>query len=221
MHMPDKAVKDTLSVQDVGTGDLEEYNTEYDFHSNTQYDERLSIFKLNHSQADVVFAGDSITQKWLVNEFFPDVNLLNRGIGSDVSAGLLDRMDEILSHDPDIIIILIGINDIGKKIPPDDTKSNVEQCLQMCSNQKITVYLISILPVVEKDGQKINDEVVALNKEYEKLCILDKIVFLSIYDSFLKEDGSVNEENYGPDGVHLNANGYTILSDFLSPYIYQ
>ena len=215
--------EDITSAQNTTASDTEEtaYNTDYDFHSNAQYDERLSIFELNHSQADVIFAGDSITQKYLVNEFFPDVNLLNRGIGSDVSAGLLDRMDEILSHDPNKIFILIGINDIGKTISPDDTISNVSQCLQLCNDQNIQVYLISILPVVELEGQEYNDEVIALNQQYKALCDSQNVTYLDLYDSFLNEDGSVNADNYGPDGVHLNANGYTILSDFLSSYIYQ
>lgn len=54
---------------------------------NLKYEARVSTFKLNTSETDIVFVGDSITAYIDWNEFFPSSNLLNRGIEGDTWGG--------------------------------------------------------------------------------------------------------------------------------------
>ena len=214
----EKAEQIAKLFEDVSTA--EEYDYSYDFHSNVQYDERLSIYNVNKSDADILFAGDSITQKFPIDEYFKGFSVLNRGIGSDVSAGLLDRMDEIRGHHPKKIFIMIGTNDIGKHIDPMETAENVKNCIQACKDNGSEVYLMSILPIVESEGRVgVNAKAARLNEAYKLLCESEDITYIDLYGLFLNSDGNPNTENYGPDGTHLNANGYQIIYDILLPYV--
>ena len=54
---------------------------------NYKYDARLSTFRLNSNEATTVFLGDSITAYVDWNEFFPNSDLLNRGVEGDTWGG--------------------------------------------------------------------------------------------------------------------------------------
>src|SRR3954451_1058356 len=62
---------------------------------NPYYRTRLDFFRQTVGDADVVMLGDSITEGIDWHELFPHVRILNRGIGGDTSAGVLNRLDEV------------------------------------------------------------------------------------------------------------------------------
>ena len=49
---------------------------------------------------DTVFLGDSITEGGSWHELFPDSSVRNRGIGGDVTAGVLARIDQVRLGQP-------------------------------------------------------------------------------------------------------------------------
>jgi len=86
------------------------------------------------SEKKILFTGDSITEAgrrhdlasdlgWGFVQFFSDsvtirnpdknVSIINTGIGGNSIKHLLTRCyDDVIEHDPDIVVILIGINDV-------------------------------------------------------------------------------------------------------------
>ena len=86
-------------IQSVGN---DERNKEY----------RISIFEEFSPEVDIVFAGDSITQAGEWTDFFPNLKIANRGVGSDTTHDLLRRLDSIISVNPKNVFVMIGINDI-------------------------------------------------------------------------------------------------------------
>ena len=58
-----------------------------------------------------------------------------------------------------------------------------------------------------------------LNKVVEEVCTIFNVVFADIYESLL--DQSTNELNldFTPDNVHLNINGYNVVTSILNPII--
>ena len=66
---------------------------------------------------EIVFIGNSITEggkNW--SEKFNIPNIRNRGIGGDVTDGVLERLGEIIFFKPKAVFILIGINDLCKPL---------------------------------------------------------------------------------------------------------
>ena len=71
----------------------------------------------------IVCAGDSITHgiistNWvgMLESRFPDCRFINAGVNSELAYNLLGRIDPIIGINPDIVIILIGTNDVNAKI---------------------------------------------------------------------------------------------------------
>ncbi len=78
----------------------------------------------------VCFIGNSITMggqytKYIMQYYtthYPKMRLhyRNNGLGGDITRGVLDRIDsDILCNDPDVAVMMIGMNDSGEKITPD------------------------------------------------------------------------------------------------------
>ena len=84
------------------------------------------------------------------------------------------------------------------------------------NNIKIVVQ--SFYPL-SQDYAKHNETMKRLNKVVEEVCTIFNVVFADIYESLL--DPSTNELNldFTPDNVHLNINGYNVVTSILNPII--
>src|SRR5262249_13245023 len=60
----------------------------------------LGTFRRPEDQIDVIMLGDSITAQGEWAELFPRAKILNLGLGSDTSAGLLNRLRDVIDRDP-------------------------------------------------------------------------------------------------------------------------
>ncbi|MFI3305899.1 MAG: SGNH/GDSL hydrolase family protein [Rikenellaceae bacterium] len=83
----------------------------------------------------VCFVGNSITMggaytKYIMQYYTTRYPLMrlhyrNNGLGGDITRGVLDRIDtDILCNDPDVAIMMIGMNDSGEKITADLDESD-------------------------------------------------------------------------------------------------
>ena len=65
----------------------------------------------------VIFLGNSITEMGDWKKATGDTTVINRGIGGDITYGILKRLKDITDRQPSKVFLLVGINDIGKDIP--------------------------------------------------------------------------------------------------------
>jgi len=92
------------------------------------YMQRASLFsKLPITPKDIVFIGNSITNGAEWNELFPRKRVKNRGISSDTSEGVYDRLAPVVKGKPAKIFILIGINDISRGIEVETIEQNMKR----------------------------------------------------------------------------------------------
>ena len=74
----------------------------------------------------VVFLGDSITDGWPLNQYFPGKPYVNRGIGGQITSQMLARMKaDVLDLKPTVMVVLAGTNDIGRGVSTDTIKNNL------------------------------------------------------------------------------------------------
>ena len=83
-----------------------------------RYDEaNRKIAARRASKPRVVFMGDSITDFWRLNEYFPDRDFVNRGISGQITGEMLGRMKaDVLDLHPEAVLILAGTNDLARGI---------------------------------------------------------------------------------------------------------
>jgi lysophospholipase L1-like esterase len=175
------------------------------------YPERIAYFKKNPLKLhDVVFLGNSITEMggdW--GKRLGKSGIQNRGIGGDISAGVLLRLGEISFAKPNAVFLMIGINDINySKLTPEDIASNIVEITKVIHRESSAtmVFVQTILPTKEiKIRAKIaetNDWI--MRKHQAKLfTIIDTHALFRDKEDLLKKQ-------YTYDGIHLTEAGYAV-----------
>jgi len=190
----------------------------YDYESNASYVQRSTQFDmLPVRDTDIVFVGDSITARFEWDEYFTDYTVANRGIDSDVTEGVYNRLDTIVSQTPEKIFLMIGINDIRQQIPPEATLSYYEKILDelMLSLPDCEIYVQSVLPVHTSTGIN-NTDVQSLNTSIEDLANRKGLTYLDIYSAVVDEE---NNFTYTADGVHPTGEGYSVWTGIVEQHL--
>ena len=152
-----------------------------------------------------------------------DIEFINFGIGGNRTSQLFDRLyTDAIAFQPDVISILIGINDIwhrygGEKIATTDAQlelnyRSILERLKKETNAKILIlspYLLdcddkenmredlkTVLPIVRKLADEYADAYVGLDK---------------LFDEALKTQPA--PRYYSGDGVHPNENGAKFIAE--------
>ena len=190
------------------------------------YKKVIKEFKSNPlNYGDIVFLGNSITESgkdWSKRLNYP--NIKNRGIGGDVTDGVLARIDEIVYFKPKAVFLLIGINDLWNNGSPNNPSAeyignNIIKIAQVISAKapKTKVYVQTVLPI-DKEIYKNNilkvNEIIEANEKENAYEIID------LYSIFATENGLIKKE-LSSDGIHLNEKGYNTWVEFIKPIVYS
>ena len=172
------------------------------------------------SKKDIIFLGNSITAGVDWNELLQNSHVRNRGISSDITFGLLDRLDEITQGKPAKIFILIGINDISRNIPDSVILRNYQRMIDRIQTESpaTKIYVQTILPVnndfpVKAQFNK-DEHIDYVNRELKKMAEKEKVRLIDLYKEFLGADNKLDKK-YTYDGLHLNAEGYKHWAEIL------
>jgi len=171
-------------------------------------------------QRSVVFLGDSITQGWAsLNKHFPNLKIANRGISGDTTRGVLYRLrEDVLDLDPEAIVLLIGTNDIGLEMSPEDAFYNIRLILAAIKahSPKVPVIVCRVMPASEKVNRP-SDKIQRLNQLVDEFVKDDpQFIRVDTWSIFADETGSAKKEEF-PDLLHPNEAGYAKWAEALKP----
>ena len=188
--------------------------------------QRASLFEeLPVGPKDIVFLGNSITNGCEWSELFGDARVKNRGISADTAAGILERIDVILSGHPAKIFMMIGTNDIARGYSLDDIVKDIAAVIERihAESPSTRVYVQSVLPVSDYYGNmhghiSHGEDIVALNVRLQTLCGQTGCVYIDLHTPFCDGEGKLKAD-YSNDGLHLMGKGYLLWRDIVQPYV--
>jgi len=72
-----------------------------------------------------------------------NIPVINAGVDKDTSTQALSRLNQdVLSKDPRIVVIMLGLNDITSQIPTDITEANLREIISKIDDGKRKIYLV-------------------------------------------------------------------------------
>jgi lysophospholipase L1-like esterase len=172
----------------------------------------------------VVFFGDSITDIWHIEEYFPGKPYINHGIGGQTTPQMLVRFrQDVIDLQARVVIILAGTNDIAGNTGPmrlEDIEANYASFAELARTNNIKVIYSSVLPVHNytersKDffAQRPPEKILALNRWLKDYCATTSsgCVYLDYFSSMVDDKGLMKKD-LADDGLHPNAAGYKIMA---------
>jgi lysophospholipase L1-like esterase len=170
----------------------------------------------------VVFFGDSITDMWKLETYFPDRPYVNRGIGGQTTPQMLVRFrQDVIDLHPKVVVILAGTNDIAGNTGPmlsEDIEANLSSMAELARAHDIHVVFASILPVhnytpqsqelfAERPPERIRD----LNAWLKDYCDKSRCIYLDYFSAMVDDKGMLKRD-LADDGLHPSAAGYKIMA---------
>jgi lysophospholipase L1-like esterase len=171
----------------------------------------------------VVFFGDSITDIWHLDEYFPGKPYINRGIGGQTTPQMLVRFrQDVIALQPKVVVILAGTNDIAGNTGPmrlEDIESDYASLAELAQAKHIAVVFSSVLPVHNytdrsKDffTQRSPEKILELNKWLKNYVSVHPDCLYLDYFTAMVDDKGLLKKDLADDGLHPNAAGFKIMA---------
>lgn len=191
----------------------------------------------------IVCHGDSLTEaadldpnytwpRLLENRL--NLEVINSGIGGDTSGGLLGRFyPDVVRHQPDLVIILGGTNDLWWDLDVNLIQANIFAMACQARFHNITPLVGLPMPLLMEniERQEMMAPVAGWPKCIHKLADLvaalrasageSEIDCLDFHHPFLGQDGAALAKYYLADGLHPNQQGHLLMAELAVDLLHQ
>ena len=172
-------------------------------------------------KGEIVFVGASSIVRWNLGEFFPDLKALNRGFGgSELSetAHFVDRT--VLPHQPRIVVLYPGENDIARGVSPDAVAAAFERLVGTIHGALPRTKILVIGQKPTPARWRFNDQMLATNRLLRTFAAgRENITYISVEKAMLGPDKRPRPDLFIEDGQHMTRTGYEIWTDTLRPHL--
>jgi len=181
------------------------------------------------SENRVVFMGDSITDGWKLDEYFPGKLYINRGISGQTTPQMLIRFrPDVIALKPRAVLILAGTNDIAGNTGPmtlEMIENNYASMADLAKANGIKVVFASVLPIHDYGQTKVSErrspeQILKLNEWLKGYCKASGHIYLDYFSKMVDDKGMLKAE-LANDGLHPNAEGYKTMAPLAESAIQQ
>ena len=172
-------------------------------------------------EGGTLFVGSSTIVGWDLDKYFPGLNAINRGFGGSQFIDAIYYCDRVVTqYKPKTIVIYDGDNDITEQQSPQLVAANFEMLVRKIRDRlpESKLIVLSIKPSMSRWNvwgkmQEANTLIADIASKYSD------VQYVDISGALLSSDGQPRKELFGPDELHLNADGYEAISAVLRPLL--
>ena len=137
--------------------------------------------------------------------------VVNAGVSGDTTAGGASRINWVLQHDPEIVIVELGANDGLRGLPISEMRKNLGRIIEICKKKGAKVLLagMEITPNLGAEYSREFRESFALLAKEHKVPLIP----------FFLENVAARPELTQPDGVHPVGKGYATVTETVFQYL--
>ena len=166
-------------------------------------------------EVDVAFIGDSLTDGYDLAAYYPDLAVINRGIGGDTTHGVLARLEvSVVIPEPKVIVMMIGTNNIDDMFT--DYEDIIVEMKKALPETKIVV--LSVTPVTAADPTR-NGKIALANVKIEALAEKHGITYVDMFTPLYDLETEGLRAEYTTDGLHFTPLGYEVITATVRPII--
>jgi acyl-CoA thioesterase-1 len=174
----------------------------------------------------VVFLGDSLTEGYEVApeeaypallgdrlraRGWPDIEVVNAGVSGSTSASAVARMRWQLRGKPDLVVLALGANDGLRGIDTQTTKKNLAEAIDVAHSENVVVLLAGMKMPPNYGGEFTG----AFEKVFSELAEEKSVALIP----FLLDGVAARPELNLADGIHPNAEGYSVVTDLVIVHV--
>ena len=184
------------------------------------YDAKLALYRAENDryadyEVDVAFLGDSLTDGYELEVYYPQYVTANRGIGGETTFGLEERLAvSVYDLKPKVAVMLIGGNNL------DTMFENYESILSgLRDHLPKTKIILCSLTAMGGDWARKNQIAAYNNVIIEKLAEQYGFTFVDLYTPMMDAATGEVYADYVLDGAHFTPEGYRVVTSLLTPYL--
>ncbi len=192
------------------------------------HEAHVKTVQANKGTIDVVLVGDSITIQWgdSWRKHFPDLKAVNIGIGGDKTQNVLWRLDHGGAEGlhPRAILLMIGNNNMffTPETGIEAAALGIQTCVKNLREKfpAAAIIVAKILPA-HAPGNRFYEDIKKTNLALDQLKLDSdpKVAVLDLWRDFTNADGTIKNEFFTPDKIHLSPAGYAAYAGRLKPIL--
>ena len=166
-------------------------------------------------EVDVAFIGDSLTDGYDLKMYYPEMKVINRGIGGDTTHGVLARLDtSIIEPAPRVVVMMIGTNNLG------DMFTDYEEILiKLKSELPDTKVVILSIPPSCGDYASRNGQIAINNVKIKSLAEKYDYTYVDVFTPLFDFERDELRAEYTTDGIHFTPLGYEVITAEVKPVL--
>lgn len=167
-------------------------------------------------EVDIAFIGDSLTDGYDVERYYPEYKVENRGIGGDTTYGLLARLDvSVYQLKPKVIVMLIGGNNFDTMF--EDYEKIIIGIKENLPETKLVI--CSLTSMGGEHWGKNNHKAAFNNVKIKAYAEKYGCPFVDLYTPLLNLETNEIYAHYTTDGAHLTSAGYEVFTACVKPVV--
>jgi lysophospholipase L1-like esterase len=192
-----------------------------------RFQEEIDRFKADttdYTKTDnlILFTGSSSIRMWTtLSEDLQGKNVLNRGFGGSMMSELLFYADTLITrYRPKMIFIYEGDNDLATGVPVEEIIGSARQLILRIRKELPDATLCFLAAKPSLARWNLHGNYIGLNQKLEQLSAeYPKVYFLDTWNPMLGPDGTVMNDLFIADGLHMNRKGYDIWKRIVNQFI--
>ena len=173
----------------------------------------------------ILFIGSSSFTKWTdIQDYFPSYPIINRGFGGSSLTDVIHYADDIIyPYQPKQIVIYCGENDLAGEdttVTGSIVFGRFKQLFVSIRQHlpKVSIAYVSMKPSPSR--QRLLPEMEAGNALIKKyLSKQNKTNSIDVFHKMFNTDGTIINDIFIEDNLHMNAKGYAIWQKIIAPYL--
>ena len=165
----------------------------------------------------LVLTGSSSIRKWLQTDtVFSQYDVVNAGFGGSCFSDLWALRDTLIyALRPDVLVVYEGDNDLSDGVPSEDILAVANRLLEELSRRLPTTEVVVIAPKASRARHHLKSTYLALKRELRLLAMNHGAHWVDFWGVQHRADGTLRDDLFVADRLHLNDRGYTLWVDEL------